>query len=464
MTPQERQLRILEFIERYQRDRRDAPTIREVVMGSGVSSYQDITGDIESLLQRRMVAWVAEAVSGSEPFSSRQVKSTRSPAAVAAAVAPPAQASRPPGPAASQRPAPPPIRAGAAPARPAPPPARHPVIRPSGMPRVDPSAGAPPGWGSAAPAPLGPSSASPAFPPAAQPPVDQRPPARSAVRQRPMVPAGNVTARSAGTLADSLGRWGLPWQLAIAAAAVAGLLLYLYLRAGAQLPLRPAISVRGQSIPMWASILVGVWGLTGLGLGLGLERRTWHWTDVTHGLFWGALGGLVYLVARILGLERLQGQASEFGLLLRLAGAALETLPVLLALRLAPFAGAAILAQAAALGINSLSPGGPAFWMLPILQAPVLALPGELAVLLPAMDRDRRCVMVGAALGALQQAVGAAFLPVGSWLSPLAGALAGAAMGWLLAKVGKVADGARDALARLLARLRSGNPGQGGHP
>ena len=43
MTPQERQLRILEFIERYQRDRRDAPTIREVVMGSGVSSYQDIT-------------------------------------------------------------------------------------------------------------------------------------------------------------------------------------------------------------------------------------------------------------------------------------------------------------------------------------------------------------------------------------------------------------------------------------
>ncbi len=464
MTPQERQLRILEFIERYQRDRRDAPTIREVVMGSGVSSYQDITGDIESLLQRRMVAWVAEAVSGSEPFSSRQVKSTRSPAAVAAAVAPPAQASRPPGTAASQRPAPPPIRAGAAPCTPGP---------ASGAASRHPSQWAAPRrsqrrraarLGQCGSRPLGPSSASPAFPPAAHPPVDQRPRAMPAVRQRPMAPAGNVTARSAGTLADSLGRWGLPWQLAIAAAAVAGLLLYLYLRAGAQLPLRPAISVRGQSIPMWAGILVGVWGLTGLGLGLGLERRTWHWTDVTHGLFWGALGGLVYLVARILGLERLQGQASEFGLLLRLAGAALETLPVLLALRLAPFAGAAILAQAAALGINSLSPGGPAFWMLPILQAPVLALPGELAVLLPAMDRDRRCVMVGAALGALQQAVGAAFLPVGSWLSPLAGALAGAAMGWLLAKVGKVADGARDALARLLARLRSGNPGQGGHP
>ena len=67
MTPQERQLRILEFIERYQRDRRDAPTIREVVMGSGVSSYQDITGDIESLLQRRMVAWVADSLIGVRP-------------------------------------------------------------------------------------------------------------------------------------------------------------------------------------------------------------------------------------------------------------------------------------------------------------------------------------------------------------------------------------------------------------
>lgn len=468
MTPQERQVRILEFIERYQRDRHDAPTIREIVVGSGVSSYQDINGDIEALLQRRLVAWVAEAVSGSEPFSSRQVKSTRPPAVVATESPAPAPRSPLAGSA--------PLRAGIHGGGSLP--ARRPIIRAggapsSGAPHVAPGAAAPPGWGSAAPgspsattAPASQQAARPALPravPSARMPgLDPR--AMAPAGQRPLPPAGSGSAPPAGSIRVSLGRWGLPWQMALAAAAVAGLLVYLYLRAGAQLPLWPAIGVRGQSVPMWGGILVGVWGMAGLGLGLGLERRAWHWTDVAHGLTWGALGGLVYLAARILGLERLQGQASESALLLRLAGAALETLPVLLALRRAPFAGAAILAQAAALGINGLTPGGPAFWMLPILQTPVLALPGELAILLPTMNQDRRCVVVGAALGALQQAVGAAFLPVGGWLSPFAGALAGAAMGWLLSKVAKATESVRDSMAIALGRLRPGSSGQGRRP
>lgn len=459
MTPQERQVRILEFIERYQRERHDAPTVREIVVGSGVSSYQDIQGDIDALLQRRLAAWVDEAVSGSEPFSSRQVKSTRAPAAGAppasAPPAPPAPATRAPfGGTPSGRPAAP---TGPGVRRPVPPAA----ARPAGTPRASGGGGSPSGWGSAASgapgataeAPAGRPAARPAMPranPAAPPPID-RGRALPTGGQRPLSPAPGGPARPAGSLRASLSRWGLSWQLALAAAAIAALLVYLYLRAGAELPLRPALSLRGQSHGLWGAMLVSVWGLAGLGLGLGLERRAWLWSDVAHGLLWGALGGLIYLAARFLGLERLQSQASELTPFLRLAGAALETLPVLLALRFAPFAGAATLAQAAALAVNSLTPGGPAFWMLPVLQAPVLALPGELALLLPPMDHDRRGMLVGAALGALQQSVGAAFLPVGSWPSPLAGALAGAAMGWLLAQVSTKVQGG-------IARLGAGRP------
>ena len=73
MNPEERRLRIIDYVERYEAQKDDFPTIREIVKGSG-ASYAEINSDIEALIGRGLLLFVQESVVGSEPFSARQVK------------------------------------------------------------------------------------------------------------------------------------------------------------------------------------------------------------------------------------------------------------------------------------------------------------------------------------------------------------------------------------------------------
>lgn len=115
MTPQERQLRILEFIERYQRDRRHAPDHPRgpCLTGSESAAIRTSPGTSRASCSAGMVAWVARPSAAASP-SARQVRSgrrPRSPLRWPRLLKRP----RPPGPAASQRPAPPPILRAARP-------------------------------------------------------------------------------------------------------------------------------------------------------------------------------------------------------------------------------------------------------------------------------------------------------------------------------------------------------------
>lgn len=489
MTPQERQLRILEFIERYQRDRRDAPTIREVVMGSGVSSYSDIEGDIEALLLRRQVAWVAEAVSGSEPFSSRQVRSTRDPTSLAGSggAAPTARPSQPAagGPGGS-----PPSGVRPLPARPA---ASAPAHRSPGAPAGRgaapwagrqnrppassagrgglPPAGSPPatppGWGQA---PGG--GAPPAAGQTAMPPPPPGPRAQPAGGGRGTVPdpwgPGAQIGRASGprsatpgrpqaagpgpSMRGGLGPWLRPWHLALAGMLTAAYLLYRFGKMGGSLPSEPAVDLLGKARSLWGFGLVLVWCCLGLALALGLERRTWQARDVLSALLWGGLGGLAFQAGSILGQDLLP---QDMRGLQRLAEAALETLPMLLALRFAPFAGAALLAQGAALSLALSLDSSRSFSMLVLLLLPLQVLPAELALFLPDQRVPWRLPLVGATLGALQSLVGQAFFPVASYPGALTGALAGAAMGALLESLAARVEA-------FLAARRAGRIGRSG--
>lgn len=442
MTPQERQVRILDFIERYQRDRQDAPTIREVVMGSGVSSYSDIQGDIEALLQRRLVAWVPESVSGSEPFSSRQVKSSRDPAAAAAASPGPAA----PPPAATRRPLAQPPRRQA----PTPPPGAVPRRGGAGLPppsRPQPQGGpgsAPPGWGQA---PGGGGSRGQApLPPAATGGRAQggATGGRAARPHDPWGAPGGGGSRVAGPLRGAgqarggLGPWLKPWHLAAAGFLVAGTLIYRFLQAGGALPPQPAIPVLGKDRSLWMPGLLLVWVALGLVLARSLERRHWQTREVLAALLWGGLGGMVYQAYGILSPDLVPQDLSG---LQRLGEAALETLPILLALRYAPFSGAALLAQGAALTLALSLDGNLSFLALVLLLLPLHVLPAEVALYVSDPGPRRRLPLVGAALGALNAFVGRAFFPVAAYLSPWVGALVGAGMGALLASLAERVDG-----------------------
>ena len=390
MTPDERQIRILGFIEAYQQQNGDAPTIREIVRGSGVSTLANIGGDIEVLTRRGLLAFVTEHVSGSEPFSSRQVK-----------LVTPIRAAGPPGAAAQvAAPGPAPIGTGGA----------HGTSRPQGRTQQ--------------PMPADPGRS------AARAPKSSRP----AGRLSTWLERGSKT-RAGNRSRNSLGE-RMPVRLAIGAAIVVTLLFIGARLEQSPLPTAPALQLGSRAIPLLLPGAILAWALSGLILGLAAERAGgWRWRPLAGAATIGLLAGLLGI-----GWERALRPLLapiELSGLPRLLDGLIYILPAVLPAAFVRASGVAVAGIVAAELPKLILGQGYNYAFRNLAALPLVAMPVELVLLAQGQRQGRRGLMLaGAAAGLGQVAVSAAFAPglhaPGMWPTVLVTALVGGlAAGWL---------------------------------
>jgi hypothetical protein len=408
MNPQERQVRILAFVERYQQQMQDAPTVREIVLGSGVSTYANINQDVEALVQRGMLSFVSELVSGSEPFSSRQLRLTAKASGAGNSGARPS---------------------GAGPSGAGPSGATAPARGASSLPPRQ----APPTAGASIPTRLR-GAARQQVPPAQQDPSRQpgslRPQGQTrqpaSPRRQQAMPAAAGRARQAapgrrfklGTALPGI-EWlrnlmptGRPQRLALLAASLATLLFATATWLGEPLPAAPVLSLGSRSFPALVPGAILAWGISGFALGMALDRSPgWTWRSILRCLGVGIGAGALVMAWESLLRPSLAGIETS-GLPNLLDGLVL-VLPALLPGALLRQPGSAVLGISAAESSKILFLGGAYnFPFRNLVQVPLIAVPVELLFWLRGQDRGRgTMVLAGLVAGIAQVASSHAFTP-----------------------------------------------------
>jgi ABC-type thiamin/hydroxymethylpyrimidine transport system permease subunit len=419
MNPQQSQQLILEFVAQYHQQKRLAPTVGEIIRGSGVNSYDDVSRAIDALIQRGLVTYVPGA--GGAGFTTRQVRLTggqaaaaaggrTSPAATSRQSAAPkgAQGSAPKGAPATQRSSPPNARS-------APPPAST--------------------WSSPPP-----------------------PPGHHNQQPMPSVAAGaaGVSAAASTSGQSQSANWSVPQPVSdmvrqppvLLAVLFGGLAIGLLGATSRELPglsAGPQLQAGPLSIP-WM-VLVAPILAAGLGVAVGRGQAHGHgWTgrDLARAVLLSILGGLIALTWSWFG-----GQLSPLdktGIPALLEG--LRILPALMAAAWVPLPGAATLGLVIAQVIDFTGrvTGAPA---LALLQIIVAAAPAELWLMRQGTDRGRRTlamagVLIGLGSTAAVYLTAPGILPVDAWPAEIISRIiAGGAAGWALAWLRERRDGAR---------------------
>ncbi len=408
MTPDERQLRLLEFIEGYQQQRGDAPTVREIVRGTGVHTLANVGPDIEDLVRRGLLAYVSEQVTGSEPFTSRQVRFTGPPSGA---------------------------RAGGR------------------------SGGAPTGRGPAGPAVASPAPGGGGAPGRGRRVGGQRP--MPAGRGGPERQRGGASPDRTRASRPASPRRALPDSPPLRAGLIAAILASILAIAarlrGEPLPAAPALQVGDRSLPWVLPAAILAWALGAAILTrAALRAKPWRWQGLLRAAAIGLVAGLLlagYEQALAPGLEIIEDSG-----LPSLVHGTIYLSSLLLPPAFSSWAGAATIGALAA-ELPKLLVAGESLAFGNLLRLPLIALPVELVVIFGAGLLERRRWMLAGVLGGLAQVlVSAAFLP--GALAPdslpddLAAALAGGlAAGWLAAWL-------TDWLPRRWAALRGKGPKQ----
>lgn len=419
MNPQQSQQLILEFVAQYHQQKRLAPTVGEIIRGSGVNSYDDVSRAIDALIQRGLVTWVPGA--GGAGFTTRQVRLTggqaaaaaggrASPAANSRSAASPkgAQGSMPQGAPVAQRGSP-------AKARSAPPPAST--------------------WSSPAP------------------PLAHH-------NQRPMPSAATGAVGVSGGASASSQSPSTPWSMpqpvsdlarqpsVLLAVLFGGLAIGLLAAASRELPglsAGPQLQAGPLSIP-WM-VLVAPLLAAGLGIAVGrgqTQGRGWTGRDLARAVLLSILGGAIALGWSWFG--GLLSPLDKTGIPALLEG--LRILPALMAAAWVPLPGAATLGLVVAQVIDFTGrvTGAPA---LALLQIIVAAAPAEIWLMRRGTDRGQRTLVVAGVLIGLGSTAAVyltapGILPAQGWPAEIISRVfAGGAAGWALAWLRRRRDGSR---------------------
>ncbi len=430
MSPGEREKQIYEFIDRYVQAQRRTPTVGDIIRGSGINAYDEVDQALNGLLTRGLVDYVPATLGG--PFTSRQVRLTakRPRQAAGRSAAPPATPSHPaqshssshaPPPAPTSRAAPPPAHRQPGPA--APPPASVPAA-----------------WASAPPAPLPTSAMQQPMPQPAQPLASRRAPhvvraAPAAAPATPSYPHHPFQDQLAAWLGDTLRR--PPVALTLGGLLTGALLFYVAQQQPVGLPTQPAVTLGTLTLPLALIVSLVVPAALGYLVGHGIDAYGgWTARDlVTTAALGAAAGGLAWVWSWV---APLLAPLDRTGIPALLDGVRL--LPALLPAAWVSLPGAAAIGLLAGRGVLFLGPeiSSPA---LAILQLLLAAVAPELWLARHGPHRDRSVLVVagmllgGASVAGAYLTVPGAFPPGRWWAEAVAGALSGAAAGWVAATI-----------------------------
>ncbi len=410
MSQQQSQQLIIEFVAQYHQQKRLAPTVGEIIRGSGVNSYDEAAHAIDALIQRGLVAYVPGV--GGAGFTTRQVRLTGRGQPVSRQAGPPATAAPPataghqagPHPAAPARASPPAAQGTRSAAKPAAPPAST--------------------WGSAG---------------SGSTQHRQQPMPGLSGAGGPAIPAGSPSWAIPRPVVDTLGR-----PPVLAAALCAGLGIGLLLAAWREVPGLAAgapLALGPLALPWAVPVVLAV--VVGLGVAIGRRQaqgQRWTWPALARAIALGGLGGVIALAWAWFG--GLLSPLDKTGIPALLEG--LRILPALLAAAWVPLPGAATLGLIVAklIDFGGRTADSPALALAQILVA---AAPAELWLLRRGADRGLRTLVTAGALIGLG-ATAAAYLtvpgmvpgpfPLGGWpaeiiIGLIAGTAAGVAVAWL---------------------------------
>lgn len=414
MTPQQRQARIQAFVAQYEQQYRRAPTVGDILRGSGVDVFADVRQAVDALVRQGRLTYVPGT--GATSFKTQQVRSA------AAARPAPAPAAGPPG-----------SGAGATTARPS---AHRP--QPATAHIRGATHGGHPSPGSHVQQPM--PATTTASVPAAGP-----------------FTAGHGLPNAVYALFDRQ-----PLSLALLFAGVAIGLVIATFRGPTGLRSTPALAIGPIEVPIATLAIVAVITALGYAIGRASERLSgWSWRDLAAAAGFGAIGGAAAGMWSwaLPWIEAILSPIDPTGIpaiLVGIVGGA-RFLPLLLPAAWARRPGAVVIGTVVGRSIESMIVGSVPM-ALDMLQWLVMAAPVEVWFISQGDERTRRGLVVGAFM-AVVGALAATYLTVpgsytgNEWLAEaIRYAMGATAAAWFIALLDR----------RGLAPSAGGTPGRSG--